>query len=126
MTRIAFLFLGLGWMLGAGGQELYRMPPKAESRVSSFENLNGAKGRGGQSNRTAKGHAFESLKAGESKVLLDISSAGMLKRIWCTISDRSPEMLRSLRLRMYWDGASQPAVDVPLGDFFAAGVKPVA
>ncbi len=126
MARIAFLFLSFGWILRANGQELYRMPLKAESRVSSFEDLNGGKGQGGQSNRGAKGHAFESLKAGESKTLLDISSAGVLERMWCTISDRSPEMLRSLRLRMYWDGANQPAVDVPLGDFFVAGVKPVA
>ena len=34
------------------------------------------------------------------------------------LNDRSPEMLRSLTLAMYWDGASQPAVLAPLGDFF--------
>lgn len=35
-----------------------------------------------------------------------------------TLSDLRPTMLRSLRLRMYWDGASKAAVDAPLGDFF--------
>ncbi|HVU54563.1 MAG TPA: glycoside hydrolase family 172 protein [Puia sp.] len=107
-------------------QELYQAPAGARSRVSSFENLNGVKGQGGKGNATAKGHAFESLKAGESKTLLNIQGAGKLQRIWCTISDRSPKMLRSLRLRMYWDGAAQPAVDVPLGDFFGAALLPVA
>jgi hypothetical protein len=35
-----------------------------------------------------------------------------------TISDRTPEMMRGLVIRFYWDGAEQPAVEVPLGDFF--------
>jgi hypothetical protein len=38
------------------------------------------------------------------------------------VSDRSPRMLRALRLDMYWDGASTPAVSAPLGDFFGAGL----
>lgn len=28
------------------------------------------------------------------------------------------ELLRRLRIQLFWDGASQPSVDVPLGDFF--------
>jgi hypothetical protein len=108
-------------------QELYTMPKGQQSRMSSFENLNGIKGQGGKSNQTAKGNAFESLKAGESKTLLNVSSAGMIQRMWITINDRSPAMLRSLRLRMYWDGADKPAVDVPFGDFFCAPLgRPVA
>ncbi|MGZ3835979.1 MAG: glycoside hydrolase family 172 protein, partial [Mucilaginibacter sp.] len=96
-------------------------------RVSSFENLNGVKGAGGKTNMSGKGAAFESLKAGESKTLLDVNSAGIIQRMWVTINDRSPAMLRSLRLRMYWDGADKPAVDVPFGDFFCAGLgRPVA
>lgn len=51
----------------------------------------------------------------------------MIQRMWVTINDRSPAMLRSLRLRMYWDGADKPAVDVPFGDFFCAALaRPVA
>ncbi|MDP4129936.1 MAG: DUF2961 domain-containing protein [Bacteroidota bacterium] len=108
-------------------QELFQMPAGTESRVSSFENLNGLKGRGGITNKGAKGNAYESIKSGESKTLLDIPAAGTIRRIWCTLDDRSPGMLRSLRLRMYWDGSSKPAVDVPLGDFFGAGLgRPVA
>jgi hypothetical protein len=107
-------------------QELYQSQPGAHSRVSSFENLNGVKGQGGKSNATAKGHAFESLKAGESKTLLDIQGAGKIQRIWCTVNDRSPKMLRALRLQMFWDGVAKPAVDVPLGDFFGAALQTVA
>ena len=103
------------------------MPKGVESRASTMENPNGVKGNGGRTNAGAKGSAFTDLKAGDSKSLLDIGTAGIVQRIWVTIDDRSPEMLRSLRLRMYWDGAAKPAVDVPFGDFFCAALgQPVA
>jgi hypothetical protein len=108
-------------------QELFRMPANTRSTISSFENLNGEKGQGGKTNQTAKGNAFESIKSGETKTLLNVKTAGTIQRIWITIGDRSPEMLRSLHLQMFWDDALQPAVDVPFGDFFCAALgKPVA
>ncbi len=79
-------------------QELYSSPQGRQSRVSSFENLNGEKGAGGKSNQGAKGNAFESLAPGQSKVLLVTHSAGIIERIWATINDRSQTMLRSLRI----------------------------
>lgn len=100
-------------------QELYQMPSNAATRWSSFENQKARKGAGGAENRTAKGHAFEGLKAGAQVTLLDYTGSGIIHRIWLTVADRSPEMLRSLKLEMFWDGASKPAVSVPLGDFFS-------
>jgi len=128
--KLSLRFFGLLLLLVSAGklsaQELYIMPKGIQSRVSSFENLNGQKGEGGKTNKGAKGNAFESLKAGESKTLLEVRSAGVIQRMWFTIGDRSPKMLRSLRLRIYWDGADKPAVDVPFGDFFCAGLgRPV-
>jgi len=73
-------------------------------------------------NRSSKGHPFEAVRAGETKTLLDVQGSGQVCRIWLTIDDRSPEMLRSLRLEMFWDGATKPAVSVPLGDFFGVGL----
>lgn len=122
-----FFVIAIFSSLSLTAQELYIMPKGQQSRVSSFENLNGLKGEGGKTNQGAKGNAFETLKTGESKNLLNITSAGIIQRIWITINDRTPAMLRSLRLRMYWDGADKPAVDVPFGDFFCAGLgRPVA
>ena len=54
-------------------QQLYEMPAGAQSRLSSFENPNGVKGSGGKTNKTAKGNAFEWIKAGETKSLLNIN-----------------------------------------------------
>jgi hypothetical protein len=94
------------------------MDPNRSPRWASFENLTAQKGAGGRENQSAKGHAFDGLRAGQSVDLLDFHGSGMIRRIWLTVSDRRPEMLRSLTLAIYWDGAARPAVLAPLGDFF--------
>ena len=100
---------------------LYQMP-KGQTRWSSFENVTAKKGASATKNHGAKGHAFDKIPAGETMTLLDYSeSAGVIKRMWVTVNDRSPKMLRSLVLRCYWDGAEKPAVEAPLGDFFSCG-----
>ena len=61
-SRFTKFIMPLTALLFAGklsAQELYTMPQGVNSRVSSFENLNGVKGEGGQTNKTAKGSAFE-------------------------------------------------------------------
>ncbi len=100
--------------------DLARRRPDTETRWSSFENLRGLKGAGARENRGAKGHAFDRLKAGETKTLLNVQGAGSIRRMWFTLQDRSAEMLRSLKLEAFWDGAAMPAVSVPFGDFFGA------
>lgn len=113
--------------VSAQTMELFRKPKGAMTRWSSFENLGAEPGRGGMENHGAKGHAFDSLEPGESKVLLDAKGSGMITRMWFTVSDRKPNMLRSLKLEMFWDGANRPAVAVPFGDFFGAILgQPVA
>ena len=97
---------------------LYRRAHGAQTRWFTFENPTGEPGMGGRSNNGAKGHACEPMQPGETKLLCDFSGSGKITRIWMTLSDRSPAMLRALRLRMTWDNADKPAVDVPLGDFF--------
>lgn len=97
---------------------LFLFDSNSISRWSSPENPNGAPGAGAQLNRGAKGHAFDPIEPGASRVLLDVKGAGIVSRIWITIGNRSPAMLRSLKLEMFWDGATTPAVSVPFGDFF--------
>ena len=96
--------------------------PEGQTRWSSFENLTAKKGSAASENNGAKGHAFDRIAAGKSITLLDYSEgAGIINRIWVTISDRSALMLRSLVIRCYWDGAEKPAVEAPFGDFFSCG-----
>ncbi|HVW63165.1 MAG TPA: glycoside hydrolase family 172 protein [Puia sp.] len=91
-------------------------------RWSSPENLNGQKGKGAMENHGAKGHAYSPIPKGASLSLLDIRGQGIISRIWITINDRSPGMLRSLKLEMFWDNETKAAVSVPLGDFFGMGL----
>jgi len=105
-------------------QELYRMPEqKVETRWANAENPTGEKGKGAQTNAGRKGSAYAELKAGQSRVLAEATGiSGTVRKIWITIPDRSPMMLRSLRIDMYWDGAKTAAVSAPLGDFFGVGL----
>ncbi|MDQ3751128.1 MAG: DUF2961 domain-containing protein [Acidobacteriota bacterium] len=107
----------------AFAQSLYEMPQAIESRVASGENPTGEKGKGGQTNAGRKGAATVPIKAGESRILAEAkNTSGMVRRIWMTFPDRSPQMLRSLKIEMYWDGAAKPAVSTPVGDFFGIGL----
>jgi len=66
---------------------------------------------------------------GETKVLADIKGPAVIRHIWLTFSEARPNWLEAngsarpdeIVLRMYWDDAKEPAVEAPLGDFFAAG-----
>lgn len=104
------------------GDKLYSVPNGQQTRWVSFENPTGEKGKGGMENRGAKGHPADRVYAGKSIVMLDVKGAGVIRRIWATISEQDPEMLRGLRLDIYWDGQTKPAVSVPWGDFFGVGL----
>lgn len=126
MKKYFLLAISVLLIKGVFAQNLYTLPENFNSStISSFENLNGIKGEGGKTNKTAKGNAFESLKSGQSKTLLEVDGPGIIQRMWFTVRDRSPEMLRSIRLRIFWDGEAKPAVDVPFGDFFGYGLSEV-
>jgi Protein of unknown function (DUF2961) len=69
------------------------------------------------------------ITPGETKVLADIPGAGIIKHIWLTFNEARPNWLEAggsarpdeIVLRIYWDDSKEPAVESPLGDFFAAG-----
>jgi len=104
-------------------ENMYQMPDHIQTRWASAENWDGAKGAGGKELAGRKGAPSFPLGAGQSKVLAHAeNTSGTIRRIWATINDRSPEMLRGIRLDMYWDGADRPAVSAPLGDFFGQGL----
>ena len=107
----------------AFAQSLFEMPEGVETRWASGENPTGEKGKAGQANGGRKGAPTVAIKAGESRVLAEASgTSGTVRRIWMTFPDRSPRMLRSLRIDMYWDNSKSPAVSAPLGDFFGIGL----
>ena len=121
LTILFLIMLSIPFFIKA--QTLYEMPQGVEARWASGENPTGEKGKGGQANGGRKGAPTVAVKAGESRVLAEArNTSGTVRRIWMTFWDRSPQMLRSLKIEMYWDGAAQPAVSAPVGDFFGIGL----
>jgi hypothetical protein len=106
------------------GQELYRSPANGtHTRWASPENPGAEKGKGGLTNKGAKGSAFFTVKPGDRQVLLEVKGSGMIRRMWLSGTiPRNEEQRRLVRIDMYWDNASKPAVSAPIGDFFGAGL----
>jgi hypothetical protein len=69
------------------------------------------------------------IEPGKKLVLAELQGPATIKHIWLTFPEPAPGWLgrngnpdhSELVLRMYWDGAKEPAVESPIGDFFAAG-----
>lgn len=61
------------------------------------------------------------IDPGECRTLAEISGPGKITHIYMTLIDPHPLDYRDAVLRMYWDGAEHPSVEVPLGDFFCIG-----
>ena len=105
--------------------ELFHHPPETlKTRWASPENPPAAPGAAATANAGRKGMPCLPLAAGESLTLATEPAgvSGTIRRLWVTISDRSPAMLRGLRLDFFWDGADTPAVSAPFGDFFGVGL----
>ena len=60
------------------------------------------------------------VEAGTTFALATMDGPGVITHLWITVH---PEHWRSLVLRAYWDGAEEPAVEVPYGDFFRISLK---
>ncbi|MBI1853425.1 MAG: DUF2961 domain-containing protein [Planctomycetes bacterium] len=69
------------------------------------------------------------VKAGDTLTLAEIAGPGTIRHVWLTFPESSPSWISNsgsadpseIVLRCYWDGATDPAVEAPIGDFFAAG-----
>jgi hypothetical protein len=115
---------GLGMSLG----NLSRLS-HAKTRSISPENFAGEKGKAGMALEGTGAKAARDLgqgwkispsiqiKPGETFTLGDIQGSGAIQHIWMTPTGH----WRYAILRIYWDGETQPSVEVPVGDFFAAG-----
>jgi hypothetical protein len=66
---------------------------------------------------------FRRIEPGQSLTLVDHQgSAGIVRRWWLTIAPRNNrEIQRQLIVRCYWDGETDPSVEVPVSDFFGMG-----
>ncbi|MHC4565038.1 MAG: glycoside hydrolase family 172 protein [Planctomycetota bacterium] len=69
----------------------------------------------------------KNVAPGDTKVLMDVKGPGVVTHIWMTFLGPAPHRWakngsanhQEMLLRMYWDGSKRPAVEAPVGDFFA-------
>jgi D-arabinan exo alpha-(1,3)/(1,5)-arabinofuranosidase (non-reducing end) len=61
------------------------------------------------------------IEAGQIREIANLSGAGCIKHIWCTLWSDDKYQYRKVLLRMYWDGETNPSVETPIGDFFGMG-----
>jgi len=115
---------GLGLNLG----NLSRLS-HAKTRSISPENPTGEKGKGGMSTDGPAFKAARDLGQGwkvspyvrigpkQTYVMADVRGEGAIQHIWLTPAGN----WRFAIIRFYWDDETQPSVECPVGDFFAAG-----
>ncbi|HZZ20321.1 MAG TPA: glycoside hydrolase family 172 protein [Opitutaceae bacterium] len=114
--------------LGSNMSNLYRTS-SAQTRSVSAENPTGEVGKGGMATTGTGSHASRELglgwkvspsvniKAGQVFTVADLQGPGCIQQIWMTPTGN----WRLSILRFYWDGETEPSVEVPVADFFASG-----
>ena len=100
----------------------------AKTRSISPENFTGEKGKGGMSTVGRRGSGprpgagLEDISLRENRTQAGIHAGGNPgARSDSAHLDDSRGNFRFSIVRMYWDGESQPSVEVPVGDLFACG-----
>ncbi|GAA5198136.1 DUF2961 domain-containing protein [Rugosimonospora acidiphila] len=100
------------------------------SRSISAENPTGEPGAGGAATEGTGAHPARDLgrgwkvspsirlAAGATATLGELPGPGTIRHLWLTTHE---QYWRTMVLRVYWDGAADPAIAVPLGDFFCQG-----
>ena len=102
----------------------------AQTRSICAENFIGEKGKGGMATEGTGASAARdlglgwkispSIKIGPNQQvdLAEINGPGAIQHFWMTTHYSN---WRRLLLRCYWDGDENPAIEVPVGDFFCNG-----
>lgn len=100
-----------------------KAPADVETRWVSAENLNGEKGRGGMTNKGAKGDAYLLIAPNERRVIFNQDGAGIITKMWSANGLLwHPDDRRNVLIEMYWDNSDKPAVSVPFVEFFGNGL----
>ncbi len=73
---------------------------------------------------TGANRDYRILHRKEELVLCDAKGSGMITHIWMTVDPgrAMPFSARKVIFRIYWEDRAEPAVEVPVGDFFGMGL----
>jgi hypothetical protein len=86
-------------------REMTTLRPHRTARVSSWD-------------RSGRNRDFIMLPPHATMPLAELDGPGCVQYLYAALLTNEHEPLRSLVLRMYWDGETEPSVEAPFGDFF--------
>ena len=117
-AAVLILAAGVPCLSAQDLSDLMRIKPGRSAAVTSAD-----------PNPNSNADRIKYIAPGETRVLADIQGPAVIRHIWLTFNEARPNWLEAggsarpdeIVLRMYWDGSPEPAVEAPLGDFFAAG-----
>jgi hypothetical protein len=116
-------------LLGANGLTLSGQTPAPSAAGSSASSLlelatlrNYQTRKSSSFDRTGGNADFAKIAVGQTIPLMEVNGPGTITHIWFTINSREEHHLKKLVLRAYWDGETEPSVEVPVGDFFGLGL----
>src|SRR5258708_7840110 len=87
------------------------------ARLRNYQNQ-----RASSYDRTGANADFIVVEPGQTIPLLQSAAPGIITHMWFTIDSKEEFHLKKLVLRAYWDGETEPSVEVPIGDFFGLGL----
>lgn len=99
-----------------GGQDLKYLPSYA--RAQNHRSLKQS-----SYDTTGANRDFWQIEPGAIKEIFNATGAGIISHIWFTIAATSPNHLKEIVLRAYWDGNAKPSVETPIGDFFGLNLN---
>ncbi len=108
LPGLVALLLATGTQAAAQTLEAISQPQEGVSKRASSGNL--------ENNEDSAKFAM-----GQCRTLAELTGPGKITHMWFTPNSMDIRYPRALVLRIYWDGATTPSVEVPLGDFFAVG-----
>lgn len=96
----------------ASGGGDYRFLPRY-ARAQDYKSLKQS-----SFDRTGGNRDYWPVAPGATQEVFNASGPGVISHIWFTIAADSPNHLKEVIIRAYWDGAAKPSIEVPVGDFF--------
>jgi hypothetical protein len=95
----------------SSGSAQFQLPSYA--RAQSYRSLKQS-----SFDRTGGNHDSWPIQPGAVQTVFESNGPGVITHIWFTIAAQSPDHLKEIVIRAYWDGNSKPSIEVPVGDFF--------
>jgi hypothetical protein len=93
-------------------------PLESHAFRTLFTNTGARSRRASSWDRTGGNRDFLSIGPGETATLMEHEGPGCVTHFYCALAFYEITDYRDAIVRCYWDGETEPSVEVPLGDFF--------